>query len=116
MGEEKLVYNVPFEVEEWSWEINDTIYHIEKYRLIECDSKAGYYNDCNYFDVKNEENEISFPMKKYHREKRMNLYCDPYNVLKDDLNKMLELLQYKYKIKEFFYFSSAGKYMRISFS
>jgi hypothetical protein len=110
---EKLIYHEPFEFEKWSWTINGKIYHINKYRCIDCDEEAGYYYDYIILNVKDEHGKDLCHIRKYNDDKMMSFFCDPYAIFKEDLPQMLKLLKDKYSVKEFNYFIVGSGYQRI---
>ncbi|RAK17191.1 hypothetical protein B0I26_11355 [Anoxybacillus vitaminiphilus] len=113
MVKEKLIHNEPFEFEEWYWTINRKVYHIHKYRCIDCDEEAGYYYDYIILKVKDEQGKDLCYIKKYNRDNLMSFFCDPYAIFKEDLSQMLKLLKVKYSVKKFCYFIVGSGYQRI---
>ncbi|MDF2804836.1 MAG: hypothetical protein K0S61_4741 [Anaerocolumna sp.] len=110
MSEIELIYNKPFEHENWIWEINDIRYYVNKYRKIDSDKEMGFYYDFIILEFNDSNGERLFHIRKYHKEKRMSLFCNPYIVINTNLSEMILRLKGKYEVEDFYYFEIGKGY------
>ena len=113
MSKENLVYNEPFEIEKWVWKIKDTEYFINKYRKIDCDEEVGYYYDFNMFEFSDINKNKLFTIRKYNDENHMSFLCNPYLIINEDVQEIVEKLKEKYKVNDFYYLDREKGYTKI---
>ncbi|WPC39705.1 hypothetical protein [Clostridium sp. JS66] len=113
MLEKNLVYNRPFEFENFVWEINEIKYFINKYRQIDCDNEADYYYDFIILEFADINGDKLFSIRKYNDENRMSFLCNPYLIVSEALPNILKKLKIKYQINNFYYLDIDRGYQRI---
>ncbi|MFN2746474.1 MULTISPECIES: hypothetical protein [unclassified Bacillus (in: firmicutes)] len=100
-----LIYNEPFEPEEWAWKIGGDTYLLKKHRQIDCeyseeDHEGFFEYDYDFmtlscFDEKGTE---LFTARTYCDEDEMHFLSRPNGSLKDNERQVIEKIKKKFHV------------------
>jgi hypothetical protein len=110
LSQDEPIYNRPIELETWTWDINGTVYFVNKHRRIDRNEDFYSYNDFINLKFLNSKKEHLFYITKYSGDGKMYFHCNPYLVVNNDLPIILKRLADKYNIKKFSYFEKEHGY------
>ncbi|UOY87726.1 hypothetical protein [Bacillus glycinifermentans] len=99
-----IVYNEPFECEEWIWKIHDDAYLLKKYRQIDCECSDEdeelfeYYYDFIMISCFDEKGTHLFTARKYWDEDEIHLLSRPNGSLNGNDIEMMQKLKKKFHV------------------
>ncbi|MGR3286900.1 hypothetical protein [Bacillus sonorensis] len=99
-----VIYNEPFECEEWVWQIHDDTYLLKKYRQIDCGEYDGatglfeYYYDFIILTCFDEKGTELFTARTYRDEDEMHFLSRSNGSLKENYFEMMEKIKQKLQV------------------